>query len=169
MLKPKDTSWGPVADWYDNLLNTDPDNYQRQVILPNLLRLVDPKPGQQILDLACGSGFFAQELAKACPTIGGIVGVDVSTELINLAKKLATPRVTYVVSPAHQLAALKDHLFDTVISVLAIQNIAEVKEVFAAVKKVLKPGGKFIIVMNHPAFRIPGGSAWVWDEGTKKQ
>ena len=40
------TSWGNVAGWYDDLLEKSPDSYQEKVILPNLLRIIDPKPGQ---------------------------------------------------------------------------------------------------------------------------
>ncbi len=156
-----ETSWGKVADWYDNLLETDADSYQRQVILPNLLRLVEPKAGQRILDLACGTGFFARELAKSGAEV---VGVDISAELINLAKKQESQGISYFISPAHELSMLPSASVDAVTNILAIQNIAEVKQVFAEVKRVLKPGTKFIIVMNHPAFRLPKNSSWGWDE-----
>jgi len=165
-MTDKDTSWGKVADWYDNLLETDADSYQRQVILPNVLRLVELKAGMKILDLACGSGFFSRELAK---TGAEVVGVDISSELINLAKKQEGKNVNYFISPAHELSMLADQSMDAVVTILAIQNIAEVKEVFAEVKRVLKPGGKLVVVMNHPAFRIPKASSWGWDEVSKTQ
>ena len=59
------TSWGKVADWYNNLLEKDEDSYQRMLILPNLLRLLEVKKGETILDLACGQGFFAGEFAAS--------------------------------------------------------------------------------------------------------
>ena len=163
------TSWGGVADWYDEHLNTEEDSYQRQVILPNILRLLELKKGMTVLDLACGSGFFARELAQACPAIGGVIGVDISAELINLAKKQKSNNLDYFISPAHDLSMIMDRSVDAVVNILAIQNIEEVKEMLSGVKRVLRPEGKLIVVMNHPAFRIPQGSGWQWNEAGKKQ
>jgi len=166
MIKKPTTSWGGVADWYDEHLNTEEDSYQRQVIWPNILRLLDLKKGMKVLDLACGSGFFARELAK----VGAkVIGVDISPELINLAKKQEASNVDYFISPAHQLTMIPNQSVDAVINILAIQNISEVKEMLSEVRRVLKPNGKVIIVMNHPVFRIPQGSSWQWDEAGRKQ
>ena len=38
----KSTSWGVVADWYDSLVEEKKGTYQAELILPNLMRLVDP-------------------------------------------------------------------------------------------------------------------------------
>ena len=40
----KQTSWGKVADWYDDVLNKE-RSYQKEVILPNLIRLLEIKKG----------------------------------------------------------------------------------------------------------------------------
>ena len=45
MSNKKETSWGGVAEWYDQMIETDPDSYQAKVILPNIIRILDPKPG----------------------------------------------------------------------------------------------------------------------------
>lgn len=81
------TSWGRVANWYDNLLEKEKDTYQKSLVLPNLLRLLAIKNGETILDLACGQGFFTREFSR----LGAkVIGVDVSNELIDLAKKHRT-------------------------------------------------------------------------------
>ena len=59
--------------------------------------------------------------------------------------------------------------FDVVISILAIQNIENISKVFKEVSRVLEKNGKFIIVLNHPAFRIPKKSSWNFDETNKVQ
>ena len=58
------TSWGNVADWYDDTIERE-GSYQRDLILPNLIRLVAVKSGEKIIDIACGQGFFTREMAKA--------------------------------------------------------------------------------------------------------
>ncbi len=168
-MKTPETSWGGVADWYNQLLSTDEDSFQRRVILPNLLRLVAPKAGLRVLDLACGSGFFSRELLAACPSLAPITAVDLSAELIALAKQAETKNISYFVAPAHKLGIVEKASQDVVMSILAIQNIAEVKEVFAEVRRVLAPGGRLLLVLNHPAFRIPKFSAWGWDEAEGRQ
>lgn len=157
------TSWGKVASWYDDYLS-NPDSYQEKVVLPNLMRVVSPKKGERILDLACGQGFFSGKFSE----VGArVTGADISSELI--AKARARLRdIDFEVAPAHKLP-FKDASFDTVICVLAIQNIAEMDQTFVECKRVLKPHGRFVMVINHPAFRVPQLSDWIFDEKTKMQ
>lgn len=163
MNKPK-TSWGKVANWYDNLLEKDGDSYQKMLILPNLSRLVEAKRGEVILDLACGQGFFAREFAKSGAKV---IGVDISPELIEIAKQ--DKSVEYHISPAHKLDFLQKNSIDKVLITLSLQNIENANEVIREVSRILKAKGKLFLVINHPAFRIPKASAWGWDEGRKIQ
>ncbi len=152
-------SWGGVADWYDSYLETNKDSYQEKVIAPNLLRLMDITKGMRVLDLACGQGFFSRKFKNA----GAVVaGVDISKELIITAKK-HSEGIEYVVSPAHKLSFLNNASFDIVTIILAIQNIAELHEVFVEANRVLVSGGRLILVLNHPAFRVPKRSDWGFD------
>ena len=168
---PKDTSWGGVAGWYDELLEEGSDTYQSAVILPNLLRLAAPRAGMRLLDLACGQGFFSRAFAAAG---ADVVGADLGEELVERARAhaaggTAAPRVAYHVAPSDKLPFLKDASFDAVTIVLAIQNIERYRETFAEASRLLRAGGKLFIVMNHPAFRIPRRSGWGYDEAGKIQ
>lgn len=154
------TSWGGVSGWYDELLEGGDSTYQSEVILPSILRLTSPQKGRAILDLACGQGFFSRALAKEGARV---VGVDISPELIEIAKQ-KEKGVDYHISSADKLAFLKDASVDAAVCVLAIQNIKNISAVFKEVSRVLKSASPFIIVLNHPAFRIPKGSDWGFDE-----
>ncbi|MES3005998.1 MAG: class I SAM-dependent methyltransferase [Patescibacteria group bacterium] len=157
------TSWGNVASWYDDYLS-NPDSYQEKVVLPNLMRIISPRKGERILDLACGQGFFSGKFAD----VGAkVTGVDISSELVTKARARLRD-IDFSVAPAHKLP-FANTMFDTVICVLAIQNIAEIDQTFAECKRVLKPGGRFVMVLNHPAFRVPQSSDWSYDEKTKTQ
>lgn len=163
--RPK-TSWGGSADWYDALLRQG-GTYQSELILPNILRLVAPGPGQKILDLACGQGFFSRELARAGAEI---TGVDISPELIAKAKVMSPSlKIAYRAAAAHELDFLKDDSFDQALSVLAIQNMHNPEEALDAAWRKLKPGAPLHLVLNHPAFRIPQASSWGWDGRTETQ
>lgn len=157
--KEKSTSWGSVAAWYGEYLGNE-DTFQIQVILPNLSRVLALKEGEHVLDLACGQGFFAREFAK---TGAKVIGVDISPELIDQAKQHGGG-VAYLVAPASKLAFARDAEFDVVVCVLALQNIEDLAAVYREVARVLKPGGRFLMVLNHPAFRVLKRSSWGWDE-----
>jgi ubiquinone/menaquinone biosynthesis C-methylase UbiE len=160
-MKKKDTSWGEVAEWYGSYLENNEDSYQRKVILPNLLRLLDLKKGIRMLDIACGQGFFSREFAKTGATV---VGADISAELIESARKLSPKEIEFHVAPAHQLAFAKDSTVDAATIVLAAQNIENIQQAFEEAKRVLKPGGRLLIVMMHPAFRVPKRTSWGFDD-----
>lgn len=155
----KKTSWGKVAQWYKNLLEGE-GTYQKEVILPNLLRNLGIKKGETVLDLACGPGFFADEFLKAGAKV---VGADISQDLIDIAKQETSPKIRYFTSAADDLSFLPDGSVDKAVIVLAIQNIENVQGVFKECGRVLRPGGKLFLVMNHPVFRIPKASSWGWD------
>jgi len=162
------TSWGTVAHWYDTLLHGE-GTYQKEVILPNLLRLLEPIKNKKVVDIGCGQGFFAFALAEGGARVSGF---DIATELIERAKENAlqhsTLATSFGVAPSHTLP-LKDHTHNTAIFVLSLQNILEYKEALVEAARVLKKEGELFIVLNHPAFRIPNGSSWEYDEKNQMQ
>lgn len=159
-MPKRTTSWGGVAGWYDELLEADADTYQRRVILPNLLRRMDIRRGERVLDLACGQGFFSRAFHAAGARV---TGVDISKELIALAAKHSPKEIVYRTGSADALGFLESGSFDKVTLVLAIQNIENVHGALAECARVLRPKGILYIVMNHPAFRVPKESSWGWD------
>lgn len=164
----KDTGWGSVAAWYDTLLHGE-DTYQKEVILPHLLRLVAPKSGTRIADIGCGQGFFSFAFSEAGATV---TGFDIAKELTTLAtshaKQHSNLKTAFYTAPANHLPA-RDSAFDTALFVLSLQNIEEYREAVAESARVLKQDGELFIVLNHPAFRVPTASSWEFDEETKTQ
>lgn len=163
MTKKDSTSWGGVADWYDEHL-TGSDTYHEKVIAPNLLRIVAPDH-KRILEIGCGQGYFSKLFSKA----GGIVfASDISKELIEIAReKNIGP--TYFVAPADEQYFVIDGMADVVVAVLTLQNMERIDTVMKEVARVLKPQGRFVCVINHPAFRIPKATHWEYDERTGVQ
>lgn len=159
------TSWGGVAGWYDDLLQKD-NTYQSEVILPGLLKLMDIKKSDNILDLACGQGFFTNKFSKLASKVAG---VDISKELIKIAQEQNTEGINYTVSTADNLSFLKDKSIDKISIILAIQNIDNISTVFKECFRVLNTNGKLYIVLNHPTFRIPRKSDWGYDDKKKVQ
>jgi len=165
-MQKKSTSWGKVAGWYNRLLEEGDDTYQEKLIKPNLLRILSPKAGEEILDAGCGQGFFAREIAKSGAKV---VGVDVAGELIKMAKDQSGKNETYLVLSAEKMTSITSARFDAAICVLALQNIKNLQAAISEMSRVLKPGGRCVLVLNHPAFRVPGASSWSYDEKTNIQ
>ncbi|MBI2109235.1 MAG: class I SAM-dependent methyltransferase [Parcubacteria group bacterium] len=159
MNKKQNTSWGHVSDWYHELL-TIKDTYQEKVIAPNLVRIANLKKNERALDVACGEGYFVRTLEK---TGAHITGADISPELIGIAKKLS-PKSTFFIAPIEDLRFAKNNSFNVVTCVLSLQNIEHLRKGIKEVARVLVSTGRFIIILNHPCFRIPKRSAWGFDE-----
>jgi ubiquinone/menaquinone biosynthesis C-methylase UbiE len=152
------TSWSRVSAWYDTLLS-ETNTYQSETIAPRLLRLVGDVKNKKALDLACGQGYFTRLLKEAG---AAVLGSDISTTLIKRARELS-PEITFTVASAEKLP-YDDASFDTITSVLAFQNMEPVPAVFKECFRVLKKNGQLILVMNHPGFRVPQYSDWIFDE-----
>ena len=164
------TDWGNVAHWYDDHVGEEGSEYHREVVLPGVLKLLAPKAGEKMLDIACGQGVLARMLFER-----GVkaVGVDAARELIAIARKRSDPAIEYHVADARELHNIfpdpPDPLFDAAACVLAIQNIHPLQGVFSGVARALKPGGRFVIAMMHPAFRGAKETSWGWDQKNEVQ
>ena len=140
-MKPKtNTSWGKEAKWYDKVV-TDNDSYQQKVILPNLIRLMEIKSGERVLDAGCGTGFFSAEFSR----VGAqVTGVDVGEELLTIARK-NVPKAEFKLASADALPFEKAS-FDKIVFVLSLQNMSDMKKAIAEAARTLKPKGKIFLV-----------------------
>ena len=154
-----------MAGWYDSLVTSE-GSYQKELLLPNLLRLVAPKKGMTIVDVGCGQGLFSHAYA----TQGArVFGIDVASELIVIAQKGKTSLEEFFVNSADNMKDIKSACADVATITLALQNIERVDKTLRESARVLKKGGRILIVLNHPCFRIPKQSAWGWDAATETQ
>ncbi len=155
----KTETWGHVANWYHEHVSVSEDTYHEKVVKPNLLRVVGDVRNLHVLDVACGEGFFTRLL---CEKGARVTGVDIAPELIAIAKKIGPADITYLAAPAARIP-LPEGSFDLATCVLALQNIKDISGALAQISLLLKKGGSFVCVINHPAFRIPRNSSWGYD------
>lgn len=153
------TGWGNVATWYDGHLKDD-DTYHAKVVVPNLTRIVALKPGESLLELGCGQGYVLENFLQYS---NNLTGVDIGAELIDIAKK-RNAKIDYLVASADDASILKGKTYDAIIIVLALQNMKNLSAVVENLSRLLKKGGRVVLVINHPAFRIPQHSDWLYDD-----
>lgn len=102
--------------------------------------------GDKILDVGCGIGGPARMLADEFD--GEVVGVDYTAEYIRTARALSqmvglADKTTFVKADACDLP-FPDNAFDVVWTQHAQMNIADKKQLYAEIQRVLRPGGRFL-------------------------
>jgi len=161
----KETSWQKVHRWYDEAVGEEGHYYHRQIVLPGVLRLLQLKAGDRLLDAACGQGVLSRQLPQGV----NYVGFDASSSLIQAAKK-HNHNTHYQFLTADATQPLKfPARFSHAAIILALQNIREPQKALQHVAEQLLPQGKLVIVLNHPSFRIPRQSSWGEDVSKKIQ
>lgn len=162
----QDTSWEKSSNWYKKIVGDDGHYFHQTIIFPKIKQLIDFSKINSVLDLACGQGIFERQIDQNKEYIG----IDISRSLIKEAsQKSLNRRHQFLVSDVSKDLPLKKNDFDLVIIILALQNIKNINGVIKNASKHLKKGGKFLIILNHPIFRIPRQSAWGVDNQNKIQ
>jgi ubiquinone/menaquinone biosynthesis C-methylase UbiE len=136
-----------VADSYAG----SEDSYEGSAV-GALLDLVGPDPGPRALDLACGHGPLARELARRGAQV---TGIDVSHRLLERARSraadLGSP-IEYVRGDAADQAVLQGDVFDLVVSNFGLSDIDDLDGVCQTIARVLVPGGHLVFSILHPCF-----------------
>jgi ubiquinone/menaquinone biosynthesis C-methylase UbiE len=163
------TSWERVATWYDGWVGDRGSTYHRDLAIPAVLELLDPQPGDEIIDVGGGQGVLVPYLAEAGASV---TVVDASRRLIDAARRRHSAHndARFLVGDARRLeavAGLTASSFDAAIFLLSIQDMDPLEEVVRSVAWVLRPIASVVLVMTHPAFRQPRHSGWGVDEGRK--
>lgn len=121
-----------------------------------VIELANIKPGDQVLDVGCGTGSLTLTAQPYAGPGGKVYGIDASPEMIEVAQKKAFRsglEVTFEVGLIEKLA-FPDATFDVVISRLAIHHLPDdLKRMgFTEILRVLKPGGHLMIADFNLAF-----------------
>ncbi len=160
------TDWHGVTEWYDRLVGDAGSEFHQHVVIPGTLRLLAPKTGDAMIDIACGQGVLCRALVERGVEV---TGVDAASGLVRAARERGPAAIHYHVGDARDLSSFPADRFDAAACVLAIQNINPIQPVCEGVARLLKPFGRFVLVMMHPAFRGPKETSWGWDQAANVQ
>lgn len=145
----------PIYDFYCPLLGLG-EQFRRET-----LRHAGLRPGQQVLDVGCGTGVLTRLAARVVGDHGETVGIDPSPAMLQVARRNASTqasRASFKVAAIEALPFASGH-FDVVFSSCMLHHLApELKRAgLAEVYRVLNPGGRFVIAdVDRPAVW------WVW-------
>ena len=114
-----------------------------------MLRPAGLQPGEDVLDVSCGTGSLALLAREQVGSAGRVRGIDASEEMIGYARKKARRAgldVEFEVAPAQKLP-FEDASFDVVLNTLALHHLPRASryEALGEIRRVLKPGGRALI------------------------
>jgi demethylmenaquinone methyltransferase / 2-methoxy-6-polyprenyl-1,4-benzoquinol methylase len=136
----------PRYDFLNRLLSFGIDRRWRT----KAVRLLKYRDGSRILDVATGTGDVALEIALRTPASVKIIGADFCKEMVDLGavKVAASPysdRIDLRVAPCEDLPFAND-TFDSITIAFGIRNVVDRKLGLAEMWRVLRPGGRMIIL-----------------------
>lgn len=158
------TSWEAVADWYTGWVGEEGSQHHRKLTIPAVLELLAPQPGESIIDVGAGPGVLAPRIVAAGARY---TGIDASWTMLRFARKHHGRHGRFLWGDACDLPSipgLQPATFDGAVFLLSIQDMDPLPSVLESVAWALRGGGRVVILMTHPCFRVPRLSGWGWDE-----
>lgn len=148
--------WEAHAGWWQDHFTDGADPEYEEQILPLVAAWV--RPGDRVCEVGCGEGQVARVVSRA--GAASVVGVDPSLNQVGAGVARAGGPV-YVRADAEHLP-LGDGSVDAVVVCLVYEHLDAIDAAVAEVVRVLVPGGRFLLMLNHPLLQTPG-SGWVDD------
>ena len=105
-----------------------------------------PAPGERILDVGCGPGFYVAELLDTVGPQGSVVGVDGSAASLALAARRSEGRQNVAFHEADATSLpVGDGEFDAALSVQVLEYVPEVTAALREIHRALRPGGRVVV------------------------
>lgn len=149
-------AWEANAEFWDNYMGDNSNDFHRQVVRPKVDELLDIQANDYILDIACGNGNYSAYLAAHGIDV---VAFDYSPKMIELAQKRhshLSDKIEFCVADATDETSLmslkRDKEYTKVVSNMAIMDISDIKPLFYCINQMLINNGIFVFATQHPCF-----------------
>ncbi len=130
-----------MTDRWDSSLYDDRHSFVWKAA-GGLLELLDPKPGERILDVGCGTGHLTAQIAEKGAEV---TGMDASVSMIAQARQ-NFPKLKFALADARSFVV--DDEYDAVFSNAALHWVREAEDAVKCMAAALKPGGRFVMEMG---------------------
>jgi len=148
--------WEAMAAYWDEQMEAG-NTWQQRGIEPAVERLLELRPGEHVLEIACGNGEFARRMAE----LGGrVLATDFSEAMLDRARAHGGEveyRVADATNEQELLSLGEEGSLDAAVCNMAIMDMTELDPMIRALVRLLRPGGRFVFSTLHPAFN--SGSA----------
>lgn len=144
--------WDAAADGYARGQQSGLDLFRYAFFGPIQRELVGDVAGKRLLDVGCGTGYFARLMADAG---ADVTGIDISPRMIEHARA-AGGAIAYEAIEAERVADhFPAHAFDVATSCIALQDMPDPAKALRAIHAVLQPGALFVASIEHPFGSLP--------------
>jgi ubiquinone/menaquinone biosynthesis C-methylase UbiE len=128
---------------------------------PLVIALADPKPGERVLDVACGTGVVARLAAERVGHTGNVVGLDLNPGMLAVAASVASNQPSTSASITWREASatrmpLPDATFDIVYCQLGLQFLPDRPASLREMYRVIVPGGRVGLMVWRGIEQSPG-------------
>jgi SAM-dependent methyltransferase len=140
--------------WYD----TPRGRWVGETEIALLRRHLDLRPGQQVLDVGCGTGWFTRRLAQAGYTV---TGLDIDTDMLAVAREKEPRDITWQQGDATRLP-FADHSFDHVVALTSLCFVSDWPRAVAEIVRVTRGGFALGLLNRHSLLwreKGPGGGS----------
>ncbi|GAB4428327.1 MAG: class I SAM-dependent methyltransferase [Chloroflexi bacterium OHK40] len=139
-------SYEAIADSYAAKVDASPMNalYER----PAVLALLPPLAGTHVLDIGCGSGWYAEYLLSHGATV---TSFDLDATFVELTRTRVGERATVLrANLAEPLAFAQSGEFDLAVAPLVLHYLRDWTRPLREIYRVLRPGGALVFSTHHP-------------------
>jgi ubiquinone/menaquinone biosynthesis C-methylase UbiE len=151
-------TYDAAADFFDDPALGFWDRSGRRTV-----ELLDLRPSSRVLDVCCGTGASALPAAAAVDASGTVIGVDLSENLLALARKkaaaLGLQNISFLKADMKDLAFEPDS-FDAVVIVFGIFFIPDMEAQLQKLWRLVRPGGKLAVTTWGQRFFEPAYTEW---------
>jgi ubiquinone/menaquinone biosynthesis C-methylase UbiE len=126
----------------------------------SLIQAADPKPGERVLDVGCGTGVVARQVASRLGASAAVTGLDLSPNMLEVAKATATREgvaIEWREGSAEQLP-FPENSFDLVLCQFALMFFADKAAALAEMRRVVTRNGRVLVSVwqgldRHPFYQ----------------
>jgi ubiquinone/menaquinone biosynthesis C-methylase UbiE len=135
-----------------------PENYQRYFVpliggpfAEDLIVEAALRPGERVLDVACGTGVVARLAAERVGPSGTVAALDLNPAMLSVARSVpSTGAAIRWYETSAESIPLPDDAFDVVLCQLGLQFVADKSAALREMRRVLAPGGRLLVSTPPP-------------------
>jgi ubiquinone/menaquinone biosynthesis C-methylase UbiE len=131
------------------MIRSNADPYQTQITDPALLGAIGDVTGLHVLDAGCGEGYMARKLDAL--GAANVIGIDTCRAFIDAAIEVSTPRCRFIHADVAEIP-LPTGYIDLVVVNRLPHGLVNPGQRYVEFARLLRPGGRMVIVGQHPCF-----------------
>lgn len=146
--------WNQLATFWDGRMG-EGNQFHKFLVEPTAERLLALQPGEQVLEIACGTGLFTRHMAELGVRV---TATDFSAGMLDPARARTGTYAEQIdfrlvdATDQAQLLSLGEQRFDAAVCNMALMDMAEIAPLAQAMPRLLRQGGRFVFTTMYPCF-----------------